>query len=252
MMNYQSEHDIQKISPHSHYSSNNETLTINKGGSTQVVESVDVSGYPYHPDEILPCLSLLYLCWRKGMDLAFGLGGLLVMCLALPVLALLTYLDSPGPIFYSQERLGLQGKPFRMYKFRSMRPDAEAPGHAIWATKGDPRVTRVGRLLRATHMDELPQVLNILCGDMSLIGPRPEREVYAAQMEKMYPLYPYRLVVKPGLTGWAQVKCGYGNTAGDERTKLGCDLYYIKQQSFFLDIVIILKTVVEVVFCHGR
>lgn len=246
------EHNIPKISVPSPYKPKNEALIVSSGCSTQVVESVDVSGYPYHPDEILLRLSLPYLCWRKGMDLAFGLGGLLIMCLVLPVLALLIYLDSPGPIFYSQERLGLQGKPFRMYKFRSMRPDAEPHGHAIWATKGDSRVTRVGRLLRATHMDEFPQVLNILRGDMSLIGPRPEREVYAAQMEKMYPLYPYRLVVKPGLTGWAQVKCGYGNTAGDERTKLDCDLYYIKQQSFFLDIIIILKTVVEVVFCHGR
>ncbi len=246
------EHNIPKIPVHSPYKPNNEALIVSSSCSTQVVESVDGSGYPYNLDEILPRLSLPYLCWRKGMDLAFGLGGLLIMCLALPVLALLIYLDSPGPIFYSQERLGLHGKPFRMYKFRSMRPDAEPHGHAIWATKGDSRITRVGRLLRATHMDEFPQVLNILRGDMSLIGPRPEREVYAAQMEKMYPLYRYRLAIKPGLTGWAQVKCGYGNTAGDERTKLDCDLYYIKQQSFFLDIIIILKTVVEVVFCHGR
>src|SRR5882762_313605 len=121
-------------------------------------------------------LSLLYLCWRKALDITFGLLGTACMFLIIPVLALLIYLDSPGPIFYTQERLGSNGQNFRMYKFRSMHLHAEHAGQAIWAAKDDSRVTRVGRFMRATHLDELPQVLNILRGEMSLIGPRPERQ----------------------------------------------------------------------------
>src|SRR5438067_8102966 len=140
------------------------------------------------------------------MNLLFGVCGLLVLCLVLPIIAVSIYLDSPCPIFYSQERLGLRGKPFRIYKFRSMRTDAESAKHAIWATENDPRITRIGRFLRATHLDELPQVLNILRGDISLIGPRPERAEFVTELEKIIPFYRCRLVVKPGLTGWAQVK----------------------------------------------
>jgi exopolysaccharide biosynthesis polyprenyl glycosylphosphotransferase len=194
---------------------------------------------------------LLYLCWRKALDLVFGLCGLFAMCFILPVLAILIYLDSPGPIFYSQERLGMHGKPFRIYKFRSMRINAETDGQAIWATECDSRVTKIGRFLRATHLDELPQVLNILKGDMSLIGPRPERAEFVAELENSVPFYRHRLAVKPGLTGWAQIKLRYGNTDNDALIKLKYDLYYIKRQSFTLDIFIILKTVVEVVFARG-
>jgi exopolysaccharide biosynthesis polyprenyl glycosylphosphotransferase len=196
-------------------------------------------------------ISPLYLCWRKVMDLIFGSCGLLMLCLVLPVLALLIYLDSPGPIFYSQERAGYRGRTFRILKFRSMSTDAGHTGRAAWMTKGDSRVTRVGRLLRATHLDELPQVLNILRGDMSLIGPRPERPEYATELEKESSLYCYRLSVKPGITGWAQVKYGYGSGEQEELVKLQYDLFYIKHQSFLLDILIILKTVSEVVLCHG-
>jgi exopolysaccharide biosynthesis polyprenyl glycosylphosphotransferase len=195
--------------------------------------------------------SPFYLCWRKILDVASGLCGLLVLCLVLPFIALLIYLDSPGPIFYSQERLGLHGKPFRILKFRSMRTDAENKGHAIWATEYDPRVTRIGRFLRTTHLDELPQLLNILRGDMSLIGPRPERAIFVNELEKTIPLYGYRLAVKPGLTGWAQVKYRYGRTDNDALIKLQYDLYYIKRQSFMLDIFIILKTVIEVLSLRG-
>ena len=119
-------------------------------------------------------LSPFYLCGKKALDLVCGIVGLLVLCLMLPIIALCTYLDSPGPIFYSQERVGLRGKLFRIYKFRTMRTDAEAGGHAVWAAASDKRITRVGRFLRSTHLDEVPQVFNILRGDMSLIGPRPE------------------------------------------------------------------------------
>ena len=197
-------------------------------------------------------LSLLYLCWRTMMDVTFILCGLLVMLLILPILALLIYLDSPGPIFYHQERVGYRGRKFSMHKFRSMRADAELAGHAVWACEEDRRVTRIGRFMRATHLDELPQVLNILCGEMSLIGPRPEREEYAAELEMANPNYRRRLTVKPGLTGWAQVKYGYGDTSQEELIKLQYDLYYIEHQSFSLDILIILKTILEVALHHGK
>ncbi len=196
-------------------------------------------------------ISPLYLCWRTVMDITFGLCGLLALGLVLPVLAPLIYLDSPGPIFFSQERAGYRGRTFRIHKFRSMSTDAGHIRRAAWVTRGDARVTRVGRLLRATHLDELPQVLNILRGDMSLIGPRPERPEYVAELEKNNSLYCYRLSVKPGITGWAQVKYGYGVAEQDELVKLQYDLFYIKHQSFLLDVLIILKTVIEVVFCHG-
>lgn len=196
-------------------------------------------------------ISPLYLFWKKGLDLFCGIIGVLILCLVTPILALCIYLDSPGPIFYSQERVGFRGKPFRIYKFRSMRVDAEGKGQAIWASKTDQRVTRVGRFLRATHLDELPQIYNILRGEMSLIGPRPERATFIKELEKTVPFYGHRLAVKPGLTGWAQVKYRYGSSDNDALIKLQYDLYYIKRQSFMLDLFIILNTVVEVLYRRG-
>lgn len=197
-------------------------------------------------------ISVLYFCWRAVMDLTFALCGLLLLLLILPVLALLIYLDSPGPIFYSQERMGYRGRKFHMHKFRSMRPDTEQAGCPVWTTNDDPRVTRVGRFLRATHLDELPQVFNILRGEMSLIGPRPERPEYVAELDKAHILYRYRTAVKPGLTGWSQVKYGYGDASEEELVKLQYDLYYIEHQSFIFDVLIILKTVVEVLLYRGK
>jgi exopolysaccharide biosynthesis polyprenyl glycosylphosphotransferase len=197
-------------------------------------------------------ISPLYLCWQTLMDLTFGICGLVLLALVLPVLAIAIRLDSSGPIFYSQERAGYRGRKFRILKFRSMCSDANRiVAHGQWVSKGDARVTRVGRFLRATHLDELPQVLNILCGEMSLIGPRPERPDYVVELEKSNSFYSYRLSVKPGLTGWAQVKYGYGVAKQDELVKLQYDLYYIKYRSFLMDVLILLKTVGEVVFCHG-
>ncbi len=193
----------------------------------------------------------LYMCWRKVMDLAFGVCGLVVLGLLLPIVALLIYLDSPGPIFYSQERAGYRGRTFRILKFRSMHTRTERADNGGWVARGDARVTRVGRILRATHLDELPQALNIVRGEMSLIGPRPERPDYVAELAKNTPFYRYRLSIKPGLTGWAQVKYGYGSSEQDELVKLQYDLYYIKHQSCLLDVYIILKTIAEVVLCHG-
>lgn len=196
-------------------------------------------------------LDPLYVCWTKILDLLCGSFGLLILCIVLPIIALLIYLDSPGPIFYTQERVGLRGKPFRIYKFRSMHTNAESTGRAIWAAKDDPRVTRAGRFLRATHMDELPQLLNILRGDMSLIGPRPERAEFVTKLEKGIPFYSYRLTVKPGLTGWAQVKYHYTSTDEEAVIKLYYDLYYIRCRSFKLDLLILLKTVAEVFSLRG-
>jgi exopolysaccharide biosynthesis polyprenyl glycosylphosphotransferase len=193
-----------------------------------------------------------YVYWRKLMDIIFGLIGLLALLALLPLLALLITLDSPGPIFYSQERVGCQGKPFRILKFRSMRTDAERIQQPQWASAEDARVTRIGRFMRATHLDELPQALNILRGDMSLIGPRPERPTFVEELEKTLPFYSFRLSIKPGLTGWAQVKYPYASSTEDTLHKLQYDLFYIKHQSFTLDMFIILKTFVEVVLSRGR
>lgn len=213
------------------------------------VEHIHDQWYLALPLEVV--ISPLYMVWRKVMDVSFGLVGSAFLLLLLPIVALLIYIDSPGPIFYRQERQGLQGKPFSIYKFRSMYTDAELKGHALWATEKDPRTTRVGRIMRAIHFDELPQVFNILRSDMSLVGPRPEREQFARELEKTVPFYRCRLLVKPGLTGWAQVKYHYGNTNDDALEKVQYDLYYIKHQSFMLDILIILGTVREVLFGHG-
>lgn len=196
-------------------------------------------------------ISPLYLFWKKGFDLFCGMIGMLLLAVVTPVLALFIYLDSPGPIFYSQERVGFRGRPFRIYKFRSMRTDAEGKGQAIWASKSDSRVTRIGRFMRATHLDELPQLYNILRGQMSMIGPRPERATFIKELEKTIPFYGHRLAVKPGLTGWAQVKYRYGSSDNDALIKLQYDLYYIKRQSFMLDLFIILNTVIEVLYRRG-
>jgi lipopolysaccharide/colanic/teichoic acid biosynthesis glycosyltransferase len=197
-------------------------------------------------------MSRYYPYWRGGIDIIFALVGIFFLFLILPLLALLIYFDSPGPIFYHQERVGYRGRKFSMHKFRSMYSNAEQAGHAEWTSGDDARVTRIGHFMRATHLDELPQVFNILRGEMSLIGPRPEREEYIAELEKANPLFHSRLNVKPGLTGLAQVIYGYGSTSQEELIKLQYDLYYIEHQSFMLDIRIILKTVVEVVLCHGK
>jgi exopolysaccharide biosynthesis polyprenyl glycosylphosphotransferase len=201
-----------------------------------------------HPEVMI---SPLYVVWRKIFDLLFGLLGTVAVLLILPMLAPLIYFDSPGPIFYKQERLGRNGCKFIIYKFRSMHTNSESPGQAQWAKEGDARITRIGRFMRATHLDELPQAFNILRGDMSLIGPRPERHEFVTTLEKSIPFYHCRLSVKPGLTGWAQVKYDYGRSHRDALEKLQYDLYYIKHQSFILDIFIILRTFVEVLLHRG-
>ena len=193
-----------------------------------------------------------YPYWCIFVNLIFGLSGSIIFLLILPILALLIYLDSPGPIFYTQERLGYLGSTFRMYKLRSMHVQTKQTGSLVRTAKQDLRITRIGRFLRITHLDELPQVLNILRGDMNLIGPRPEQPKIADVLEQSIPLYRARLHVKPGLTGWAQVMYHYTNTQQGDVVKLKHDLYYIANQSWRLDMKIILKTIIEMLFGCGR
>ena len=165
--------------------------------------------------------------------------------------ALSIKLDSAGPVLFRQERVGKDGKVFVLYKFRSMCVDAEQRTGPVWASEDDPRVTRVGHVLRKIRLDETPQMFNVLSGDMSFIGPRPERPVFVDQLKEQIPLYALRFAVKPGITGWAQVKYSYGSTVEDALEKLQYDLYYIKNISIFLDLLILLKSLQVVLFGRG-
>jgi len=167
------------------------------------------------------------------------------------VVGALVRLDSCGPILYCQERVGLRGRIFRLYKFRSMHEDAEAEGRPVWAVVGDSRITRVGRFLRLTRIDELPQLLNVLCGEMSFIGPRPERPYFVERLSAAIPLYGTRHYVKPGITGWAQVNAPYGASIDDAREKLCYDLYYVKHRGVLLDLLILLRTFRVVLLGQG-
>ncbi len=193
----------------------------------------------------------LYPALKRLLDIILSLVGLGVFLLSLPVLALVIFLDSPGPIFYRQERVGRGGQLFYVFKLRSMIPNAERYSGPQWAQKNDPRITRVGRILRKTRLDEVPQLLNVLRGEMSLIGPRPERAVFVEQLTSQIPFYRTRLAVKPGLTGWAQVRYHYGNSAEDALIKLQYDLYYIRHQSLALDLLIMLRTLGKMVAFQG-
>ncbi len=176
-----------------------------------------------------------------------------LLVLTLPVMllaALLIRIDTRGPVFYRQLRVGLHGAPFTLLKFRSMRLDAESGGPR-WASERDPRVTRVGRFLRATRIDELPQLFNVLRGEMSLIGPRPERPHFVEQLAEIIPSFDQRTSVLPGITGWAQVNYPYGASVEDARRKLSYDLYYVRHRSLMLDLRILLATVRVVMLCTG-
>ena len=162
-----------------------------------------------------------------------------------------TRLESRGPIIYRQERVGLGGRSFMCLKFRSMRTDAEKDGVARWATKNDSRVTRVGSFIRKCRIDELPQLISVLRGEMSLVGPRPERPSFVAQLHEQIPYYDIRHSVKPGVTGWAQVRYSYGASVEDARRKHQFDLYYVKNNSLFLDLLVLVETVSVVLFREG-
>ncbi len=188
---------------------------------------------------------------KRATDILVALVLLTVLLPLLPLVIIAIKLDSKGPLFYRQRRAGQGGREIEIVKFRTMVDDAEKDG-ARWAQKDDPRITRVGKFLRATRIDEIPQLYNVLVGDMSLIGPRPERPAFIKTLREEIPFYDIRGVVKPGLTGWAQVLAPYGASVEDSENKLAYDLFYIKNYSIFLDIVILLKTVRVVLFGRGR
>jgi exopolysaccharide biosynthesis polyprenyl glycosylphosphotransferase len=192
------------------------------------------------------------LLLKRILDLFCSIIIGFVFVVLLPFVALAIKLDSPGPIFYFQERVGLYGRKFTVCKFRSMVQDAEQGGKAQWAVKGDNRITSVGRFIRKTRLDELPQVVNVLRGEMSMVGPRPEREQFIVDLQKQIPFYRMRLSAKPGLTGWAQINYGYGSTVEDALIKLQYDLYYLKHRSLWLDLKILLRTFAVVLNMRGQ
>ncbi len=215
------------------------------------VEHIGSQWYTALPLEHHAARTMLDMIKRIN-DIVFGLVAGLVFVALLPWIALAIRLDSPGPVFYLQERAGLHGRRFWVRKFRSMVQNAERDGKAQWAAKDDQRITRVGKFLRKTRLDELPQVINVLRGEMSLVGPRPERPQFIDQLQHQIPFYRTRLAIKPGLTGWAQVNYGYGSTVEDAMIKLQYDLYYIKHQTPWLDGLIMLRTIGVVLRMAGQ
>jgi sugar transferase (PEP-CTERM system associated) len=189
---------------------------------------------------------------KRSIDLALGIIGFLVTAPVMLAVALAVRFDSKGPVIYRQTRVGLAGRNFDLVKFRSMRVDAEASGGIRWAAQDDPRATRVGRFLRRYRLDELPQFINVIRGDMSFVGPRPERPVFVEQLRKVISYYDERNSVRPGITGWAQVQYHYGASVEDAARKLEYDLFYLKNMSLLFDLAIVLKTVRIVVTARGR
>jgi lipopolysaccharide/colanic/teichoic acid biosynthesis glycosyltransferase len=187
---------------------------------------------------------------RRALDV---IGSLLLLAFAVPLLLLVAFLirvDSTGPVLYRQSRVGLHGRIFTMLKFRSMRVDAEVAG-PCWATDRDPRMARIGAFIRATRLDEVPQLLNVLRGEMSLVGPRPERPHFVQQLAAIIPRYNERTHVLPGITGWAQINYPYGASVEDARAKLAFDLFYINNRALLLDLRILLRTIPVVLFRIG-
>jgi len=188
---------------------------------------------------------------KRCMDVLCASVGIILTIPFLPLIALAIKLDSPGPVFYRQERVGEREKHFFLYKFRTMRADAESESGAVWAQKNDARVTRLGAFFRKTRIDELPQFFNILRGEMSMVGPRPERPEFVSRLKEIIHYYSERHFVKPGVTGWAQVRYPYGASVEDAMEKLRFDLYYIKNLSLTFDVMIILETIQVVLFRRG-
>lgn len=188
---------------------------------------------------------------RRVLNAGFAAVGFVLSMPIMLLTALAVKLDSRGPVFYVQERVGKNGRTFKIFKFRSMRVGAEAKTGPVWAEEDDPRVTRVGRVIRKLRFDELPQFVNVIRGDMNFVGPRPERPMFVEQLGEIVPYYSQRHVVKPGLTGWAQIKYPYGASVEDSIEKLRYDLYYIKNQSLLLDAIIVFETIKIVMFGRG-
>jgi len=211
----------------------------------------ELFGFPLieiFPELLTPFQSFL----KRSIDISISVTILILMSPVMLLSAIIVKLESPGGIIYSQMRTGKDFKEFRIYKFRSMSQNAEAGTGAVWATKNDPRVTKFGLFMRKTRIDELPQLFNILIGNMSFVGPRPERKVFNDQFMETIPYYYKRFHVKPGLTGWSQVKYGYGGTYEDVVEKLKFDLFYIENMSLQLDLIITLNTVSVVLKGSGQ
>jgi sugar transferase (PEP-CTERM system associated) len=188
---------------------------------------------------------------KRAFDVVTSLVLLIVTLPVICLVAIAVRLESPGGVLYRQERVGLNGKPFMLLKFRSMRADAEKDGVPQWAAVNDNRVTRVGALIRKVRIDEIPQIVNVLVGDMSFIGPRPERPFFVEELRRAIPYYFERHRVKPGISGWAQLNYRYGASIEDAKEKFQYDLYYIKNYSLFLDLIVLIQTVRVVVWPHG-
>jgi sugar transferase (PEP-CTERM system associated) len=188
---------------------------------------------------------------KRVIDLVFASVGLVLLAPVMAIVAALVRLTSPGPVLYHQRRVGLQGRLFTAHKFRSMRADAEAETGAVWATSADTRVTSVGRFLRRTRLDEVPQLWNVIAGEMSLVGPRPERPEFVAQLQKTIPFYGVRHGIRPGVTGWAQVRYTYGASQEDALEKLQYDLFYLKHLTIAFDLFILFSTIKTVILRRG-
>ncbi len=210
-----------------------------------IAERLGQSATEYTIEAVQPAKRPVYRAVKRCIDAGAALVAGIVLLIPMLLVAILIKLDSKGPVLFRQERLGLHGKPFTIYKFRTMYTDAEANGPK-WAAKDDERCTRVGRLLRKTRLDELPQLFNILTGDMSIVGPRPERAYFYDQFETYIHGFRHRMAVKPGLTGWAQINGGYDLLPEE---KIVYDMEYIRRQSMMMDIQCILKTI-SLVFTH--
>jgi exopolysaccharide biosynthesis polyprenyl glycosylphosphotransferase len=193
-----------------------------------------------------------YEVFKRLIDILGGLLGTLILLILLPFLAIAILIDDGAPIIYTQTRSGQGGRPYKIIKLRTMRRDAEADGTPRWAKEDDQRATRVGRFLRKTHLDELPQFINVLRGEMSLVGPRAERPELVQMFQKHVPFYRARLLVKPGITGWAQINMGYASTVEETIAKLEYDLFYIKNRNLILDFMILLRTPATVFGFRGR
>ena len=195
--------------------------------------------------------SSTFIVVRRALSFGISLVGLILSAPLWPLVMLLIKLDSKGPVFYWQERVGRGGKLYRLHKLRTMRKDAEQLSGPVWASRKDPRVTRMGVVLRKTRLDEIPQVFAVFRGHMSFVGPRPERPFFVQQLKTQIPFYGMREAVKPGITGWAQIRYPYGSSVEDARAKLEYDLYYVQHQSLFLDLAICFHTVKIVLFGRG-
>jgi len=188
---------------------------------------------------------------KRTIDLILSIVLLILLSPVIIATAILIKIDSKGPVIFSQERVGKNNKTYMIYKFRSMIADAEKQSGPVWAEDNDSRITRIGRVIRKWRMDEIPQLWNVLKGNMSFVGPRPEREFFIKKLEDIIPYFGERFSVKPGITGWAQVCYGYGSSVDDAIEKLNYDLFYIKNMSAFMDLMIIMRTIKIVLFGKG-